>query len=172
MNLKKIKSILLTLSLFAMLTVAVPAKTPVAGSGGINAAPPPAPVTIVGSWEIDGLTSPNGPQNGAAFKALGTFIRDGGFTNSASADPSLMATPGYGAWEKIKGHQYAFAFKQILGGADGSFQGLIKVKGDLSLNSHGDEFDGTFYIEISDANGGVVLTDTGIIKGKRIQVED
>jgi hypothetical protein len=166
MNMKKIKSILLTVSLFALLTVAVPAKPYQIGLSKISATTLQA-VSVVGTWEIDAY-----PDHQPAFKALGIFTRDGGCITSAHVDPAISAVPGYGAWERVKGHRYAFTFKQFTSNADQSLQYVFKVNAKLELSSLGNEFKGTFKIDVLDPYGNLIFSDTGTLEGKRIQVEE
>lgn len=166
MNMKKIKSILLTISLLAIATIAIPAKPKQIGSSKTSATTLHA-FNVVGAWEINAY-----PNQQPAFKALGIFTIDGGCMTSAHLDPAISAIPGYGAWERIKGHQYAFTFKQFTSNADQSLQYVFKVNAKVELRSLGNEFEGTFKIDVFDPNGNLLFSDTGMLEGRRIQVEE
>jgi hypothetical protein len=165
MNTKTIKLMLLTISLFALLTIAVPAQSDqIKLSEESDAAA--GNVKITGSWEAIGTSNIQPP-----FKTLMNFNGSGGFIGSTQDDLSLSASPAYGVWKRIGNRRYALSFKQILSSANGGLQGEIKVNVRLKLNFRGDEFTGNFQIKIFDLNGNLLFSDAGTLNGNRIQVE-
>lgn len=165
MNTKKIKLILLATSLFALLTIAVPAQSDQVNLGE-KFDELALTTKITGSWEATGTPNIQPP-----FKTLMNFNGSGGFIVSTQDDLSISASPGYGAWKRIGNRRYALTFKQMLSGANGGLQGEIKVNARLTLNFRGNEFTGRFQIGIYDLNGNLLFSDIGTLNGKRIQVE-
>lgn len=165
MNTQKVKLMLLAASLFALLTMAVPAQSEQIKSSE-KSDEFAQNMKIDGSWEATGTPVIQPP-----FKTLMNFTEGGGFIVSTQDDLSISASPGFGAWKKIQAHEYALSFKQMLSGANGGLQGEIKVNAQLTLNNRGNEFSGTFQIGIYDANGNLLFSDSGTINGTRIEVE-
>lgn len=128
---------------------------------------------IEGSW-----TATVTPTGADPFQALLTFDRGGGVIGSAQGDILLNPPPGiapgatavHGAWKK-SGNKYFFTVKQIIYGADGSFQGGNKVRNSVSLKPNGNKLSGQYQFEITDANGNIVFSGTGTIQAVRIHVE-
>jgi hypothetical protein len=165
MNTKNIKIILLAVSLFALLTIAVPAQSDQIKSNE-NVGEFAHNNKITGSWEATGT-----PVIQPSFKTLMTFTEGGGFVVSTQDDLSISASPGYGTWKRTGNRRYALSFKQMLSGANGGLQGEIKVNAKLRLNSSGNQFTGTFQIGIFDTNGNLLFSDSGTLNGSRINVE-
>jgi len=129
---------------------------------------------LEGSWLVT-VTSNGAPP----FKGLITFNNGGGLIASAQGDILLnpppgvppVATAGHGVWEKTGSRRYAFTFRQILYGSDGSYQGEAKIRHKITLNTPGNRWSGQLQVEYFDADGNVVFSGSGTEQAARIEVE-
>ena len=129
---------------------------------------------LEGSWLVT-VTSNGAPP----FKGLITFNNGGGLIASAQGDILLnpppgvppVATAGHGVWEKTGSRRYAFTFRQILYGSDGSYQGEAKIRHKITLNTPGNRWSGQLQVEYFDADGNVVFSGSGTEQATRIEVE-
>lgn len=129
---------------------------------------------IEGSWVV--IVTPNGAP---PFRGLITFDTGGGLIASAQGDILLnpppgvppVATAGHGAWKRTGNRRYAFTFRQILYGSDGSYQGEAKSRHKITLNASGNQWSGQLQFEIFDADGNVVFSGSGTEQATRIEVE-
>lgn len=123
--------------------------------------------TLVGAWSID-VT----PTLVPAFVSLGTFSADGTLTNISS--PSLgfpPESPGYGEWVRVGTHSFAITFHTLMGDGAGNLAGRGKVRATLTVGSGGDKLHGVFQVDVFDTTGGLIVSDTGTVKGRRLRVE-
>jgi len=123
--------------------------------------------TLVGAWFIN-VT----PSLAPAFASLGTFSADGTLTNISSSSMGFPPeSPGYGAWVKVRRHTYAITFHTILGDGAGNFAGRGKIRATLTVGPDGDTLTGVFQVDVFDATGGLLFSDTGTVTGNRLSVE-
>jgi len=129
---------------------------------------------LEGSWLV--TVTPNGAP---PFKGLITFNNGGGLIASAQGDILLnpppgvppVATAGHGVWEKTGNRRYAFTFRQLLYGSDGSYQGEVKIRHKVTLSVQGNRWSGQLQSEYFDADGNVVFSGSGMEQATRIEVE-
>lgn len=129
---------------------------------------------VAGSWAAT-VT----PAGGAPFQALLTFDQGGGVIGSAQGDVLLNPPPGvapgatavHGSWKRTGNRKYLFTVRQIFYSADGNYEGGNKVRNLVNLNQKGDAFSGQYQFDITDANGNVVFSGSGVIQATRINVE-
>lgn len=123
--------------------------------------------TIVGAW-FSTVT----PTVIPPFVGLGTFTPDGGLINTTSL--SLGApheSPGHGRWVRTGRRTYDVTFFTVSADAAGNHTLTSKVRARLRLSADGNEFTGVFQVDVFDPNGGLLGSDTGAIKSRRIEVE-
>ena len=143
-----------------------------------QAAPVPSTgsAILTGSWIVavsfDGstpLTLPN----------LVCFAADG--TMSVAAPPLLPELPGagrnqdafsggIGAWTQSGNGNAEARFAFLVTSADGTLASINTVRQSIALDPSGDEYNGTFTLDIADAAGTISSTATGKIQGNRILV--
>ena len=70
-------------------------------------------------------------------------------------------------WERT----YDVTFFTVSADAAGSHILTFKVRAKLSLSADGNEFSGVFQVDAFDPNGGLLGSDTGTIRSRRIEVE-
>jgi hypothetical protein len=148
---------LLALSLVALITVG--------RTGGITGAQDATPAAdgdgIVGSWvvtvQVDG---------GPTFPNYATFMPGGVLMNTADDGAS-----GHGAWEITGDGTYATTFVHPIFDGNAVLEGESVVRSTLTLDPDGNGFTGPFLTEQIDLAGDVVVSFTGTVDARRIQVE-
>ena len=125
------------------------------------------PKTLVGAWY-----NTVHPTQQPGFVGLGIFTKDGNLTNTTSVSLAFPTeTPGFGRWAKTGPHTYSITFLTQIGAPDGTLAATGKVRATVTLSACGDEFTGTFLVDIFDRAGAPIATDTGTVTGTRIKVE-
>ena len=125
------------------------------------------PKTLVGAWFVE-VT----PTQVPPFVSLGIFNSDGTLTNISSS--SLIfppESPGYGVWSTAGAHKFASTFFTIVGDGTGKVAATNKVRAIVTVDPSGDHFSGRFQVDIFDANGTLIASDTGTVQARRIKVE-
>ena len=159
---KRLSSILVAAAFLAALRPIASAQPPADASLHSSSAP-----TLVGAWSID-VT----PTLVPAFTSLGTFSADGTLTNISS--PSLgfpPESPGYGEWVRVGRHRFAITFHTLMGDGAGNLAGRQRVRATLTVGPKSEQVSGVFQVDVFDANGGLLVSDTGTVKGSRLKVE-
>ena len=123
--------------------------------------------TIVGAW-----SSTVTPTVIPPFVGLGTFTADGGLINTTSLSlGSPLESPGHGRWIRNGSRTYDVTFFTVSADAAGNHTLTSKVRAKLTLSADGNEFSGVFQVDVFDPNGGLLGSDTGTIRSRRIEVE-
>ena len=123
--------------------------------------------TLVGAWSID-----ISPTLVPAFTSLGTFSADGTLTNISSSSLGFPPeSPGYGEWVRVGPHTFAITFHTLVGDGAGNLGGRQKVRATLTVDPQGGELTGVFQVDVFDAVGGFIVSDTGTVHGSRLRVE-
>jgi hypothetical protein len=153
----------LTIAL-VLFTVATPGTQAETGSDAHGNSPAK---TIVGAW-FSTVT----PTLIPPFVGLGTFTADGGLINTTSLSLGAPAeSPGHGRWIRTGRRTYDVTFFTLSADAAGNHTVTSKVRAKLRLSADGNQFAGVFQVDIFDPNGGLLGSDTGTIRSKRIVVE-
>jgi hypothetical protein len=131
--------------------------------------------SLAGAWFIN-VT----PTLIPSFVSIGTFGADGTLTNISSvslafppgtAASGVPESPGYGVWVKKGAHTYAITFLTITQDGTGTFSGSQKVRSTVTIGPGGNQLTGTFQVDVFDAGGSLLGSDTGTLTGTRIKVE-
>ena len=131
--------------------------------------------SLAGAWFLD-IT----PTSVPAFVSLGTFGADGTLTNISSVSlafppgspaSGVPESPGYGVWAKKGAQAYAVTFLTITQDGTGAFSGKQKVRATITVGPSGDDVTGVFQVDVFDAGGNLLGSDTGTLTGTRIKVE-
>jgi hypothetical protein len=147
-----------------LLTVATPTTHAEMGSGAHGNSPAK---TIVGAW-FSTVT----PTVIPPFVGLGTFTADGGLINTSSASLGApLESPGHGRWVRTGRRTYDVTFFTVSVDAAGHHLLTSKVRAKLRLSADGYEFNGVFQVDVFEPNGGLLGSDTGTIRSRRIEVE-
>jgi len=123
---------------------------------------------LVGSW-----LSPLGIGN----RVVASFTSDGIAIGSGQGDVSLVPnlptlTSQQGVWTYLGGRQFAFTLMAVQYDLPtGDYQGLIKIRGQVTLDEAGDQFSGSAKVEIFDAGGNLLDTLSFPIQATRIKVQ-
>jgi hypothetical protein len=145
-------------------TVATPATQAEMDSGAHES---DAAITIVGAW-FSTVT----PTVIPPFVGLGTFTADGGMVNTTSLSLGTpLESPGHGRWVRTGRRTYDVTFFTVTADAAGNHILTSKVRAKLRLSADGNEFTGVFQVDVFDPNGGLLASDTGAIRSRRIEVE-
>jgi len=99
---------------------------------------------IVGAWRT-AVTQRNcqtGVPLAPASRGLLTFNEGGTMSeyNAGPASPPSMRSPGHGAWERLREHEYSFVFVINRYDASGVFIGIQKIRATLELGASGNVF--------------------------------
>ncbi|HMW01986.1 MAG TPA: hypothetical protein PKE58_17735, partial [Acidobacteriota bacterium] len=104
--------------------------------------------TLTGSWMAT-FSSADNPPSFPPLPALFTFAKDGtliqidgGELQPSPEDFPYYSSPGHGAWKKMSGSQYAFAFMIIAVNPDGTLNSTGKVKFTIDLSADGQSLAG------------------------------
>jgi hypothetical protein len=123
--------------------------------------------TIVGAW-FSTVTPTVIPR----FVGLGTFTADGGLINTSSLSLGTpLESPGHGRWVRTGRRTYDVTFFTISADAAGNHTVTSKVRAKLTLSADGNEFNGVFQVDVFNPDGGLLGSDTGTIRSRRIEVE-
>jgi hypothetical protein len=123
--------------------------------------------TIVGAW-FSTVT----PTVIPPFVGVGTFTADGGLVNTSSLSLGTpLESPGHGRWVRTGRRTYNVTFFTISADAAGKHILTSKVRAKLTLSADGNEFNGVFQVDVFDPKGGLLGSDTGTIRSRRIEVE-
>jgi|SRR5215510_5843280 len=118
---------------------------------------------LPGSWHVVASTPAQG-----SFPALFTFNADGGMI--ASESPGPVESSGHGNWER-RGRDVAFTFFVLFGSNTGRNTGSAKAVGTLHFDASDGGWTGQFRIQVFNAAGVQIFTDTGTFELTRIEIE-
>ena len=116
---------------------------------------------IAGTWSVQ--VTPDGEQ---PFQVLTTFTRDGSVIETEADTPGT----GLGAWKRVGGHRFAFAFQRFSFNETGEPGGHVVVRGVATLS--GDTFTAPFKFNIYDPAGNVVASGGGTATATRFVIPD
>ena len=153
MNSKRISTALVILAIAILITLT---STQSSATPGGSSAP-----ELEGSWEVTVM-----PTGGDPVVDIATFTKDGGLI---SIDPDPNVSTGIGTWVRTGGNQYAVTFVHFLSDA-GAPLGTLKVRAEITLDSHTDTFSGPFRTDVV-IGGNVVQSICGTVQARRINVE-
>jgi hypothetical protein len=131
------------------------------------------PPTIEGVWQVtrQGVNC-NDPSQavGSPFPALMAFHRDGIVTGAAKSPVTgPFDTPQYGTWQRKPGGQnYSFRALSYRYDNNGAFTGSIILTAQVELTD-GDSFVYSATIEITNADGDLLVSNCGRGTGKRFE---
>ena len=154
MNSKRISATLIIAVVTAVLIGLVGAKSNVKGGGA--SAP-----QLVGSWEVTVM-----PTGGDPIIDFSTMTEGGGLI---STDPDPNVSTGIGTWERIGQNRFAVTFVHFLSD-QGAPLGTLKVRAEVTLDSHTDTFSGPFRTDVV-IGGNVVQSLCGTVQARRVSVE-
>ena len=124
---------------------------------------------FTGAWE--GIVTPEagGPP---PFRILFTFGGDGTVVAADSGPPSpQLGSSEHGAWERTGNNEFLVIYKQLLFTADGDLDSTFKGRVKFTLNSDGNQINGTLLVDLFDPQGNKFLSGAGTIKCTKIKVE-
>jgi hypothetical protein len=180
---KRILLVLLTAAVLTLSTTAARAQSaetparqeeiagqPVFQSGGLPGILARQRKAIAGSW-LATVTIPDGPP---PFKALFTFTEDGNVISPAQGgvQGTTVFTAVHGAWSHQGSRTFAFtAISLVYSSANGSLLGLFKLRGTVSLDGSGNEWNGSLKNEFFNPAGNLVFAAEATAQAERIKVE-
>jgi hypothetical protein len=154
---KRISTILMVISLLALLTTTVYA----------TSSAHPATPTLVGTWKTIVPQSEGNPR--PTFESLLTFFADGNMVEVNSSNPALNA-PAHGVWIGA-GNTYLLMFETFTFDDQGTSTG--KIRAHLSIKMDGsDQFTATYTADAIDLEGKVTKKVVyGTSESTRMEVE-
>ena len=129
---------------------------------------------LVGSW-LETVTFP--PESGRPpLKSLVSFHDDGtmvcersGRRHHGTANGIQLCAMASGRiWNK---RTFAYTVLELISDLSGNLVGYLKVRGVYTVSQSGNEYDGTSFAEILDADGNVLFSVDVTNAGQRIQIE-
>jgi hypothetical protein len=114
---------------------------------------------LAGSWDV--TTMIRDCESGTifvSFPAMMTYHQGGTMQEAANDAAPLLRTAGQGVWELQTGHTYTRAFHFFRYNADGSFAGLGKITGLITVGEGSNTYTGTTYFDFTDPNGNSVAS--------------
>ena len=73
--------------------------------------------------------------------------------------------------DATESREFAYTQRNLLSDLSGNLVGFLKVRGIYTLSVSGDEYEGTSFFEVFDANGDLQVSGEVTNVGKRIGVE-
>ena len=144
------------------------ASTATAQSGGT-----PNKKALIGSW-VDTVTFP--PETGRPpLKSLVSFHDDGIMTYSdqgtVTIEPPTVFSSGRGVWRHLEGRTFGYTALGLISDLSGNLVGYLKTRGIYTMSQSGNDYSGTTFAEVLDADGNVLFSVEVTNVGQRIQLE-
>jgi len=158
-------------------TMALTASFVVAGASTVGALVStdgtPNKKALVGSW-LETVTFP--PESGRPpLKSLVSFHDDGTMACSdqgaVTTEPPAVFTSCHGVWTHLEQRTFAYTSLGLISDLSGNLVGYLKVRGVYTVSQSGNEYSGTSFAQILDADGNVLFSVDVTNAGQRIQVE-
>ena len=153
MNSKRISTALVIVAIATLITLS---STLSSATPGASSAP-----QLEGSWEVTVM-----PTGGDPIIDFSTMTEGGGLI---STDPDPNVSTGIGTWVRTGGNRFAVTFVHFLSDA-GAPLGTLKVRAEITLDSHTDTFTGPFQTDVI-IGGNVVQSICGTVQARRISIE-
>jgi len=152
-------------------TIALTASFVIAGASTINAQSNNK--GLVGSW-LETVTFP--PELGwPQVKSLVSYHHDGTMVASdqggVTAEPPTVYSSGHGVWKHLNQRTSAYSVLYMLSDLSGNLTGYLKVRGVFSVSQSGNEYDGTSFAELLDADSKVLFSVEVTNTAQRIKLE-
>jgi hypothetical protein len=125
---------------------------------------------LIGSWEFTVTPNPS-PSTETPVTGLATFTSDFTVIETDTNASALHLTPGHGAWQMgpVVGHWF-IRFTSLEATPFGTLRATRVTTMFVTLNSVGNEFNGSYFSEIIDAAGHAITSGSGNVKGQLIQL--
>ena len=145
--------------------------------GSVNvrgeAVPVPQKKALIGSW-VETVTFP--PEAGRPpLKSLVTFHADETMVcsdqGSITLEPPTVFTACHGVWKHLQGHTFGYNQVELISDLSGNLLGSLKVRGVYTVSDTGNEYAGTSFAEVLDADGNVLFSAEVTNAGERIQFD-
>jgi hypothetical protein len=152
-------------------TIALTASFVIAGASTVDAQSNKK--GLVGSW-LETVTFP--PELGwPQVKSLVSYHDDGIMVASdqggVTIEPPTVYSSGHGVWKHLNDHTFAYSVLYILSDLSGNLTGYLKVRGVFSVSQSGNEYNGTSFAEVLDADNNVLFSVEVTNTAQRIQIE-
>jgi hypothetical protein len=131
------------------------------------------PRALVGSW-LETVTF--APEAGRPpLKSLSTFHDDGTMVCSdqgaVTTDPPSVFTSCHGVWAHLDHATFTYTARELVSDLSGNLVGYLKVRGVYAVSATGDQYTGTTFAELVDADGNVLFSGSVTNTGERIKAE-
>jgi hypothetical protein len=133
---------------------------------------------LTGVWEAK--ISPTGVPP-PPIRALSMFRKDGSFIGTLNRRvppaPVIRAVaadmgPAYGQWVKTADREFQLTFYAAMWNKEGVISGFHRIQSTIVLSESGDDYAAHTQADFFDANWKTLLTNTGEVKGTRLQTPD
>ena len=133
---------------------------------------------LTGVWEAK--ISPTGVPP-PPLRALSMFCKDGIFVGTLNRRvpplPAIQAVaadmgPAYGRWAKTGDREFQLTFYAAMWNKEGVISGFHRIQSTIVLAESGEEYTAHTQADFFDANWKTLLTNTGEVKGTRLQTPD
>jgi len=152
----------------AISVVIAGASTATAQSGGT-----PNKKALTGSW-VETVTFP--PESGRPpLKSLVSFHGDGIMTYSdqgtVTMEPPTVFSSGRGVWRHLERRTFGYTALGLISDLSGNLVGYLKTRGIYTMSQSGNDYSGTTFAEVLDADRNVLFSVEVTNVGRRIQLE-
>ena len=128
---------------------------------------------LVGSW-VDTVTFP-AEMGRPPLKSLVTYHGDETLAYSdqgnVTTEPPTVFSSGNGVWAHLEKRTFAYTALGLISDLSGNLVGYLKTRGIYAMSPSGNEYNGTTFAEVLDADGNVLFSVEVTNTGQRIQLE-
>ncbi len=128
---------------------------------------------LVGSW-VDTVTFP-AETGRPPLKSLVTYHGDETLAYSdqgnVTIEPPTVFSSGNGVWTHLKNRTFAYTALGLISDLSGNLIGYLKTRGIYTMSASGNEYSGTTFAEVLDADGNVLFSIEVTNSGQRIRLE-
>jgi hypothetical protein len=128
---------------------------------------------LVGSW-VDTVTFP-AETGRPPLKSLVTYHGDETLAYSdqgnVTIEPPTVFSSGNGVWTHLKKRTFAYTALGLISDLSGNLIGSLKTRGVYTMSASGNEYSGTTFAEVLDADGNVLFSVEVTNSGQRIRRE-
>ena len=90
---------------------------------------------------------------------------------NVTTEPPTVFSSCHGVWTHLEKRTFAYTAFELISDLSGNLVGYLKVRGIYTVSESGNEYSGTTFAEVLDADGNVLFSVDVTNAGQRIQLE-